>query len=135
MEQKRESPPPLQYPQYNPPPVVNNIALQHQYGHVGRRQQDQIDAFLEQYNGESTSNTSQGQGRQGAIVDVQSLIADYRSKHPQDVPRRGRRMKNYSHNSEPSLPPQSQSSRNFNNNFVLKNHNASECTRDSIKQI
>jgi len=34
-----------------------------------------------------------GEGRQGPIVDVQSIIADYRSKHPEGVPRRGRRLK------------------------------------------
>lgn len=34
-----------------------------------------------------------GEGRQGAIIDVQSIIADYRSQHPENVPRRGRRMK------------------------------------------
>ncbi|XP_077298100.1 uncharacterized protein LOC143919589 isoform X2 [Arctopsyche grandis] len=32
-------------------------------------------------------------GRQGAIKDVQSIIADHRQKHPEVVPRRGRRMK------------------------------------------
>lgn len=34
-----------------------------------------------------------GEGRQGPILDVRSIIADYRSKHPGDVPRRGRRLK------------------------------------------
>ncbi|KAJ1531440.1 hypothetical protein ONE63_000120 [Megalurothrips usitatus] len=34
-----------------------------------------------------------GEGRQGPIIDVQSIIADYRSQHPENVPRRGRRMK------------------------------------------
>jgi hypothetical protein len=32
-------------------------------------------------------------GRQGVIKDVKSIIADYRQKHPEVVPRRGRRMK------------------------------------------
>lgn len=32
-------------------------------------------------------------GRQGPIKDVQSIIADYRQRHPEVVPRRGRRMK------------------------------------------
>lgn len=34
------------------------------------------------------------QGRQGPIIDVQSIIADFRQKNPQDIPRRGRRLKN-----------------------------------------
>lgn len=33
------------------------------------------------------------QGRQGQIIDVQSIINDFRQKNPQEVPRRGRRMK------------------------------------------
>lgn len=35
-----------------------------------------------------------GEGRQGPTVDVRSIIADYRLRHPENVPRRGRRMKN-----------------------------------------
>ncbi|XP_018349640.1 PREDICTED: serine-rich adhesin for platelets-like isoform X2 [Trachymyrmex septentrionalis] len=35
-----------------------------------------------------------GEGRQGAIVDVRSIIADHRLKHPETVPRRGRRLRN-----------------------------------------
>lgn len=34
-----------------------------------------------------------GEGRQGPILDVRSIIADYRSRHPETVPRRGRRLK------------------------------------------
>ncbi|GLG98410.1 Uncharacterized protein GBIM_05060 [Gryllus bimaculatus] len=45
----------------------------------------------------SSNNNGQnpviGEGRQGPILDVRSIIADYRSKHPGDVPRRGRRLK------------------------------------------
>lgn len=33
------------------------------------------------------------QGRQGQIIDVQSIINDFRQKNPQEIPRRGRRMK------------------------------------------
>lgn len=33
-------------------------------------------------------------GRQGPIKDVKSLIDDFRQRHPEQVPRRGRRMKN-----------------------------------------
>lgn len=47
-------------------------------------------------NGESNRKRNQaspesrqiGEGRQGAIVDVMSIIADYKLKHPGDVPRR-----------------------------------------------
>ncbi|XP_029660819.1 uncharacterized protein LOC115234164 isoform X1 [Formica exsecta] len=54
-------------------------------------------------NGESNRKRNQasspesrqiGEGRQGAIVDVRSIIADHRLKHPETVPRRGRRMRN-----------------------------------------
>jgi len=34
------------------------------------------------------------QGRQGPIIDVQSIINDFRQKNPQEIPRRGRRLKN-----------------------------------------
>ncbi|XP_068085188.1 uncharacterized protein [Anabrus simplex] len=50
-------------------------------------------------NGSNSNNSNNGQnpvigeGRQGPILDVRSIIADYRSKHPGDVPRRGRRLK------------------------------------------
>lgn len=39
---------------------------------------------------ESSSPESRqiGEGRQGAIVDVRSIIADHRLKHPETVPRR-----------------------------------------------
>lgn len=38
--------------------------------------------------------TNSIQGRQGQIIDVQSIINDFRQKNPQEIPRRGRRMKN-----------------------------------------
>uniref|UniRef100_A0A182LX33 MYND-type domain-containing protein n=1 Tax=Anopheles culicifacies TaxID=139723 RepID=A0A182LX33_9DIPT len=38
-------------------------------------------------------------GRQGMRKDVSSIIADYRQKHPENVPRRGRRLKNVGGNS------------------------------------
>ncbi|XP_059480597.1 uncharacterized protein LOC132199691 isoform X2 [Neocloeon triangulifer] len=34
-----------------------------------------------------------GEGRQGPILDVRSIIADYRQRHPEQVPRRGRRLR------------------------------------------
>lgn len=37
-------------------------------------------------------------GRQGPIKDVKSLIDDFRQRHPEQVPRRGRRMKNINPN-------------------------------------
>ncbi|GAB0093922.1 hypothetical protein DMENIID0001_091140 [Sergentomyia squamirostris] len=46
------------------------------------------------FNGHNARLTQQQQmGRQGAIKDVKSIIADYRQRHPEIVPRRGRRMK------------------------------------------
>ncbi|EEB15202.1 hypothetical protein Phum_PHUM354830 [Pediculus humanus corporis] len=39
------------------------------------------------------NNHSPPIGRQGPIVDVKSIIADYRQNHPEQVPRRGRRPK------------------------------------------
>lgn len=54
----------------------------------------------------SSNNNGQnpviGEGRQGPILDVRSIIADYRSRHPETVPRRGRRLKS-------SLSPNSNS--------------------------
>lgn len=44
---------------------------------------------------QAAANHAAGQmvGRQGAIKDVRSIIEDYRQRHPETVPRRGRRMK------------------------------------------
>ena len=36
-------------------------------------------------------NSIVGEGRQGAILDVKSIIADFRSKNPENTPKRGRR--------------------------------------------
>lgn len=46
-------------------------------------------------------------GRQGPIVDVKSIIADYRQNHPEQIPRRGRRLKG-----QPTQNP------NFSDNLV-----------------
>ncbi|XP_024941769.1 uncharacterized protein LOC107268797 isoform X3 [Cephus cinctus] len=43
---------------------------------------------------QNLENRQIGEGRQGPIVDVRSIIADYRLRHPETVPRRGRRMRN-----------------------------------------
>lgn len=40
-----------------------------------------------------SSMQANAQGRQGQIIDVQSIINDFRQKNPQEIPRRGRRMK------------------------------------------
>ncbi|KAG8229476.1 hypothetical protein J437_LFUL010357 [Ladona fulva] len=44
---------------------------------------------------DNSQNANQviGEGRQGPILDVRSIIADYRSRHPETVPLRGRRNK------------------------------------------
>ncbi|XP_053986980.1 titin homolog isoform X1 [Hylaeus volcanicus] len=55
-----------------------------QTGENGRKQAEAL----------SPENRQIGEGRQGAIVDVRSIIADYRLRHPETVPRRGRRMRN-----------------------------------------
>ncbi|XP_076755579.1 uncharacterized protein LOC143426206 isoform X2 [Xylocopa sonorina] len=55
-----------------------------QSGENGRKQVEAL----------SPENRQIGEGRQGAIVDVRSIIADYRLRHPETVPRRGRRMRN-----------------------------------------
>lgn len=39
-------------------------------------------------------NSKMQVGRQGPIKDVKSLIDDFRQQHPEEVPRRGRRVKN-----------------------------------------
>ncbi|XP_046390112.1 uncharacterized protein LOC124158816 isoform X2 [Ischnura elegans] len=43
--------------------------------------------------GSQNNNQVIGEGRQGPILDVRSIIADYRSRHPETVPLRGRRNK------------------------------------------
>ncbi|KAK2586246.1 hypothetical protein KPH14_001502 [Odynerus spinipes] len=55
-----------------------------QTGENGRKQTEAM----------SPENRQIGEGRQGTIVDVSSIIADYRLRHPEMVPRRGRRMRN-----------------------------------------
>lgn len=51
---------------------------------------DDSNPFSQLQNLQNSSN----QGRQGQIIDVQSIINDFRQKHPQEIPRRGRRFKN-----------------------------------------
>uniref|UniRef100_A0A182YNI8 Uncharacterized protein n=1 Tax=Anopheles stephensi TaxID=30069 RepID=A0A182YNI8_ANOST len=55
-------------------------------------------ALLNGHHGSGTLTANQQHqlqiGRQGMRKDVSSIIADYRQKHPENVPRRGRRLKN-----------------------------------------
>uniref|UniRef100_A0A182TB96 Uncharacterized protein n=1 Tax=Anopheles maculatus TaxID=74869 RepID=A0A182TB96_9DIPT len=55
-------------------------------------------ALLNGHHNSGTLTANQQQqlqiGRQGMRKDVSSIIADYRQKHPENVPRRGRRLKN-----------------------------------------
>ncbi|XP_034951633.1 uncharacterized protein [Chelonus insularis] len=55
-------------------------------GESGRKLRRSIEQHLD--------NRQIGEGRQGPIVDVKSIIADHRLRHPETVPRRGRRMRN-----------------------------------------
>lgn len=54
------------------------------------------------------------QGRQGQTIDVQSIINDFRQKHPQEIPRRGRRFKN-----------------NFNDRFMMEDRHQ-EPNKDNL---
>jgi hypothetical protein len=63
--------------------------------------------------GACTDSQADARNRQGTI-SVQSLIADYRAKHPEEIPTRGRRIRQPSRicndpNSSSSPPPNSQS--------------------------
>ncbi|XP_015178764.1 PREDICTED: uncharacterized protein LOC107067616 isoform X2 [Polistes dominula] len=55
-----------------------------QTGENGRKQMEAM----------SPENRQIGEGRQGTIIDVRSIIADHKLRHPEYVPRRGRRMRN-----------------------------------------
>ncbi|KAI4500081.1 hypothetical protein M0802_004951 [Mischocyttarus mexicanus] len=55
-----------------------------QTGENGRKQMESM----------SPENRQIGEGRQGTIIDVRSIIADHKLRHPEHVPRRGRRMRN-----------------------------------------
>lgn len=57
-----------------------------------QQQQNAINEFLMNGGGGNSHSSSQI-GRQGPIKDVKSIIDDYRQKHPETVPRRGRRLK------------------------------------------
>lgn len=69
----------------------------------------------------SNAFQSSNQGRQGQTIDVQSIINDFRQKNPQEIPRRGRRMKS-----------------SFSNNYLLASqleaHNTGEKSEGSLDQ-
>uniref|UniRef100_A0A182Q988 MYND-type domain-containing protein n=1 Tax=Anopheles farauti TaxID=69004 RepID=A0A182Q988_9DIPT len=76
--------------------ILNNLAMS--AGLTGASGSSTT-ALLNGHHNPSGSNASQQQqqlqiGRQGMRKDVSSIIADYRQKHPENVPRRGRRLKN-----------------------------------------
>lgn len=68
--------------------------------HVGQDKMDKTNQQISQrsllnsaleMNGQSADCNKQG--RQRPVLDVQSIIADYRQRHPEAVPRRGRRIR------------------------------------------
>ncbi|XP_017771175.1 PREDICTED: putative uncharacterized protein DDB_G0274435 isoform X2 [Nicrophorus vespilloides] len=48
-------------------------------------------------NNNGNSNNNSGSNKQRPVRDVQSIIADYRQRHPETVPRRGRRIRSNGH--------------------------------------
>ena len=81
----------------------------------------------------SAMQANSAQGRQGQIVDVQSIINDFRQKNPQEIPRRGRRMKSsyggYYDNQQ--MNDDSRSSRNEFNPNVTNSTNEFSSTMKS----
>lgn len=76
--------------------LQNQELLQQQIlQHHHQQQQQQYEAAMAQSAAAAVAAAAAGQvvGRQGPIKDVRSIIEDYRQKHPESVPRRGRRMK------------------------------------------
>lgn len=59
---------------------------------------------------EINGNGDYRQNRQRPVLDVQSIIADYRQRHPETVPRRGRRIRN---------PPRNSGQSNLDNDLGL----------------
>lgn len=69
------------------------------------------------------------QGRQGQIIDVQSIINDFRQKNPQEIPRRGRRMKNsFGSGFYDSQQSQMEDNRNFMSNSASNSHDFTNST-------
>lgn len=74
--------------------LQNNNPMQGQWNQMQLLQQQQVQAQQQaQYDQAAAAAAAQMVGRQGAIKDVRSIIEDYRQRHPESVPRRGRRMK------------------------------------------
>lgn len=75
----------------------HDIQMQlHQIQQHQQQQNHAINEFL--MNGNTAHHHATGGvaiGRQGPIKDVRSIIDDYRQKHPEMVPRRGRRRKGF----------------------------------------
>lgn len=72
-------------------------------------------------------------GRQGPVVDVQSIINDFRSKNPQEIPRRGRRMKGSYGNAYYDNQQQNDDSRSSRNEFLPNVTNNTSEFNSSIK--
>jgi hypothetical protein len=78
--------------------VLKKEDKQQQQHHLQQRSMDEFSSSanmnesLNDLHNLSQAN-SQAAGRQGQTIDVQSLIKDFRQKNPQEIPRRGRRMK------------------------------------------
>lgn len=70
------------------------------------------------------------QGRQGQIIDVQSIINDFRQKNPQEIPRRGRRMKN---SFGSGFYDNQQSQLEDNRNFMSNTTNNNDFTNNTVK--
>jgi TolA-binding protein len=62
-------------------------------GHMPNQSNGGIPLTQQQQQQQNYYNSQIQMGRQGVIKDVKSIIADFRQKHPENVPRRGRRMK------------------------------------------
>lgn len=68
------------------------VLIQQEYLHQRLREEAQNANF------NAENNNKIQIGRQGPIKDVKSLIDDFRQRHPEVIPRRGRRMKNINQN-------------------------------------
>ena len=72
------------------------------------------------------------QGRQGQIIDVQSIINDFRQKNPQEIPRRGRRMKNsFGSGFYDNHQSQMEDNRSFMSNSAANSHDFTNNTMKS----
>lgn len=71
------------------------IQLQQQHEYLQQRLREEEQKLLALQDG---GGNKMQVGRQGPIKDVKSLIDDFRQRHPEQVPRRGRRMKNVNPN-------------------------------------